>query len=340
MKRVPPFACAALLFSGLTAFAGQPHTTWRDYGGGPDSSQYSALSQITPANVAKLQIAWSYPIGEDKRYFFSPVVVDDLMIVMGKNSAIIALNATTGREVWKYDHPADTTVITTRGINYWESKDRAHRHVLFASNHALRALDARTGKLVTTFGAGGSVDLKQGLDRDPNSFALAQSLSPGRVFEDLIILGSATNQGYGSAPGDIRAFHAQTGKLVWTFRTIPRAGEPGAETWPKDARQNVGGANVWSELTVDEKRGILFAPTASAKYNFYGADRVGDNLYANCLLALDARTGKRRWHYQMVHHDIWDYDNPTAPKLLTIRQGGKAIDVVAQVSKQGYVWVF
>ena len=338
--KLTPLSWIATFSCTLTALAGDPHAGWRDYGGAADSAQFSSLTQFTRANVASLQVAWTYPIGENKRYLFSPVVVDDLMFVMGRGNSIVALSATTGREVWTYHPPAGTTLITNRGINYWESKDRAHRHLLFCSNHSLRAIDARTGQPVASFGDNGSVDLKQGLDRDPKSIALVQSTTPGRVFEDLILLGSATNQGYGSAPGDIRAYHARTGKLVWTFRTIPQAGEPGADTWPKDARQNVGGANVWSELTVDEKRGILFAPTASAKYNFYGADRVGANLYSDCLLALDARTGTRLWHYQMVHHDIWDYDAPTAPKLLTIRRDGKTVDVVAQVSKQGYVWVF
>ena len=167
-----------------------------------------------------------------------------------------------------------------------------------------------------------------------------QSTTPGRVFEDLLILGSATNQGYGSAPGDIRAFDVRTGKLVWTFHTIPHPGEFGYDTWPKDAWKTVGGANVWGEISLDEKRGIVYAPTASAKYNFYGADRTGANLFGDCLLALDARTGKRLWHFQMVHHDIWDYDDATAPKLLTVQHDGKTVDVVAQVSKQGFVWVF
>jgi len=329
-----------LLLPVVRVLAQDPHASWRDHGGAADSAQYSSLTQITKENVSRLQVAWRYPIGEDKNYFFAPVVVDDVMYVMGRGNSIVALTASTGREIWTYQPPKDTRLITNRGINYWESKDRAHRHLLFASNHALRALDARTGKLVESFGDRGSVGLKDGLDRDPKAIALVQSTMPGRVFEDLIIMGSATNQGYGSAPGDIRAYHARTGKLVWTFRTVPRSGEPGAETWPAHARQNVGGANVWSEFTVDEKRGIVFAPTASAKYNFYGADRVGSNLYSDCLLALDARTGKRLWHYQMVHHDIWDYDAPTAPKLLTIRREGRTIDVVAQVSKQGYVWVF
>jgi quinoprotein glucose dehydrogenase len=167
-----------------------------------------------------------------------------------------------------------------------------------------------------------------------------QSTTPGRVFEDLLILGSATNQGYGSAPGDLRAFDVRSGKLVWSFHTIPHPGEFGYDTWPKDAWKTVGGANVWGELSVDEKRGIVYAPTASAKYNFYGADRKGADLFADCLLALDARTGKRLWHFQMVHHDIWDYDDATAPKLLTLRHEGKMVDAVAQVSKQGFVWVF
>lgn len=339
MKRLTPFVCTALCLT-VALSAADPHAAWRDYGGAADSAQYSSLTQVTRENVARLQVAWTYPIGENKRALFNPLVVDDLMYVIGRGNAILALAAATGREVWAYQPPADTVLITSRGINYWESADRTHRHLLFASNHALRAIDARTGKPITDFGTGGSVDLRQGLDRDPRTIALVQSTTPGRVFGDLLILGSATNQGYGSAPGDIRAFHARTGELVWTFRTIPRTGEPGAETWPRDARQTVGGANVWSEFTVDEARGIVFAPTASAKYNFYGADRVGANLYADCLLALDARTGRRLWHYQMVHHDIWDYDAPTAPKLLTIRREGKAIDVVAQVTKQGFVWVF
>lgn len=339
MKRLTPFVCTALCLT-VALSAADPHAAWRDYGGAADSAQYSSLTQVTRENVARLQVAWTYPIGENKRALFNPLVVDDLMYVIGRGNAILALAAATGREVWAYQPPADTVLITSRGINYWESADRTHRHLLFASNHALRAIDARTGKPITDFGTGGSVDLRQGLDRDPRTIALVQSTTPGRVFGDLLILGSATNQGYGSAPGDIRAFHARTGELVWTFRTIPRTGEPGAETWPRDARQTVGGANVWSEFTVDEARGIVFAPTASAKYNFYGADRVGANLYADCLLALDARTGRRLWHYQMVHHDIWDYDAPTAPKLLTIRREGKTIDVVAQVTKQGFVWVF
>lgn len=328
-----------LSLASIAAFA-QSYSTWSDYGGSADSAQYSSLKQIHRGNVARLQVAWTYPTGDHNKYFFNPLVVDGVMYVMAKNNSIVALQAATGKEIWTYSPPPGTTVITSRGLNYWESKDRKERRLLFASNHALRAVDAHTGKAIAAFGDGGSVDLKQGLDRDPKTLRLVQSTFPGRVFEDLLILGSATNQGYGSAPGDIRAFDVRTGKLVWTFHTVPRPGEFGYDTWPKDAWTRVGGANVWSELSLDVKRGIVYAPTASAKYNFYGADRSGANLFSDCLLALDARTGKRLWHYQMVHHDIWDYDNATAPKLLTVRQGAKTIDIVAQVTKQGFVWAF
>ena len=320
--------------------AARQYLTWRDYAGSADSAQYSGLRQINRSNVSQLQVAWVYPTGDGRKYFFNPIVIDELMYVLGKDNSIVALNAGTGKEIWAWSPGPDTRIITNRGINYWESKDRSDRRLLLASNHFLRAIDARTGKPILSFGDGGSVDLKQGLGRDPKALSLVQSITPGRVFENLLILGSATNQGYGSAPGDIRAFDVRTGKVVWTFHTIPHPGEFGYDTWTKDAWKNVGGANVWGEMSIDAQRGILYAPTASAKYNFYGADRLGANLFGDCLLALDARTGKRLWHFQMVHHDIWDYDDATAPKLLTVRHDGKTIDAVAQVSKQGFVWVF
>jgi quinoprotein glucose dehydrogenase len=331
---------ALLILLARLPVAAQDHKIWSDYGGAADAAQYSALSQINRSNVSQLEVAWIYPTGDDRRYFFNPLVADGVMYVLAKNNSIVALDAVTGKEIWTHGSESGTTIITDRGINYWESKDRSERRLLFASNHFLRAIDARTGAAIPSFGDGGRVDLKDGLDRDPKSIRLVQSTTPGRVFEDLLILGSATNQGYGSAPGDIRAFNVRTGKLVWTFYTIPRPGEFGYDTWPKDAWKRVGGANAWGELSVDEKRGIVYVPTASAKYNFYGADRNGVDLFADCLVALDARTGKRLWHFQMVHHDIWDYDNPAAPKLLTVRHDGKWMDVVAQVTKQGFVWVF
>jgi quinoprotein glucose dehydrogenase len=320
--------------------SGQNYKTWADYGGGLDAAQYSALDQINRSNVNRLEVAWVYPTGDGRKYVFNPLVVDDLVFVLAKNNSIVALNAATGKEVWTYASPPGTNIITDRGINYWENKDRSDRRLLFASNHVLRAIDARTGKPILTFGKDGGVDLKEGLGRDVRTLRLVQSTTPGKVFENLLILGSATNQGYGSAPGDIRAFDVRSGALVWTFHTIPHPGEFGYDTWPKDAWKTVGGANVWGEFSIDEKRAIVYAPTASPKYNFYGADRTGANLFGDCLLALDARTGKRIWHFQTVHHDIWDSDDATAPKLLTVRHNGQNIDAVAEVSKQGFVWVF
>jgi glucose dehydrogenase len=329
-----------LILAAATALSSQDYKSWRDYAGAADSAQYTALTQITRDNVKNLQVVWSYPTGDNRRYSFAPLMANGKLYVLGKGNSIVAVNAATGKEVWSYAPSPAFVQMTTRGINYWQSKDGKERRLFFCGNHSLRALDAETGKPIETFGVNGAVDLKQGLDRDPKTLTVVQSMSPGRVFEDLIIMGTATNQGYGSAPGDVRAFDVRTGKLVWTFHTIPRPGEFGYDTWPPDAWKTVGGANVWTEFTVDEKRGIVYLPTASPKYNFYGADRKGANLFGDCLLALDARTGKRLWHFQMVHHDIWDYDGATAPKLLTVRHNGRNVDIVAQLGKQGFIWVF
>jgi glucose dehydrogenase len=313
------------------------HRTWSDYGGGADSSQYSALDQINRSNVRTLQIAWIYPTGDEGTYLFNPVVVDRVMYVLAKNNSIVALDAATGKEIWAHENPKGR--ITTRGINYWESRDRSERRLLFSHNNLLQAIDARTGQSIPSFGLNGKVDLREGLGRDPAKI-IVQSGTPGRVFEDLIIVGSATNQEYESAPGDVRAYDVRSGKLIWTFHTIPHAGEFGYDTWPRDAWKTVGGANAWAEMSVDERRGILYVPTASPKYNFYGANRTGANLFGDCVVALDARTGKRLWHFQMVHHDIWDYDNATAPKLLAVRHNGKMVDIVAQAGKTGFLYVF
>ncbi len=217
-----------------------------------------------------------------------------------------------------------------------KTKIASDRRILFTAGDQLQALDAKTGNVVQSFGDNGKVNLKNGLGRDPDSLRRVQSGDPGRVFENLLILGSAPGEEYESAPGDLRAFDTRTGKLVWTFHTVPHPGEPGYETWPPDAWKYVGGVNTWGEISVDEKRGIAYFPIGSPTYDFYGADRKGANLYSDCLLALDARTGKYLWHFQMVHHDLWDYDAVAAPKLMTIKHDGKNVDVVAQTTKQGF----
>ena len=310
---------------------------WEDYGGGPDSSKFVDLTQITPKNVAGLTVAWSYPVGDNNVYQFNPIVVGTTMYVLAKNQSLVALDATTGKELWIH---AGLRGIARRGINYWQSPDGRDRRLIFQINNNLQAIDAATGKSILTFGTNGIVDLREGIGRDKALVGRVQSGTPGKIFENLLLLGSAPGEAYLSAPGTLRAFDVITGKQVWAFHTVPHPGEEGYETWPKDAWKYVGGANTWGELSVDARRGIAYFPTGSPTYDYYGADRIGSNLYANSLIALDARTGKRRWHFQVVHHDLWDYDLTAAPQLITVTHGGKRIDAVAQAAKHGFLFVF
>jgi quinoprotein glucose dehydrogenase len=335
-------AVIVALVSGPTSSAQQ--TSWKDYLGGPESSHYSDLKQINTGNVNKLDVAWSYPTGDDVIYTFSPLVVDNIAYFAAKQGSLVAVDATTGKELWVHAFTTAAGVPSRfggiaglRGANYWESKDRTDRRLLVSSGGFLQAIDAQTGKLVDSFADHGKLDLKIGLDRASRPLS---SRTPGRVFENILILGSATGEGYLAPPGDIRAVDVVTGKLLWVFHTIPRPGEFGADTWPKDAYKYMGGVDVWGEITVDEKRGIAYFPVASAKYELYGGDRKGDNLYADCILALDARTGKHLWHFQTIHHDVWDYDPDAAPQLVTVKHDGKTVDAVALASKNDFLYVF
>jgi len=281
---------------------GQARRTWQDYGGGPDNARFLTLDQIDKSNVGRLEPAWTYPTRDDFAYVFNPVVVDNLMYVLARNSALVALDAATGREIWVHENLQG---IAPRGVNYWESRDRRDRRLLYQRNHHLEAIDALTGKPILTFGQDGAVNLREGFaGRDPATVGRVQSSTPGKIFENLILLGSATGENYMATPGDLRAYDVVTGKEVWRFRTIPHPGEFGYDTWPKDAYKYVGGTNAWSEITVDSGRGIAYFPTGSPTYDYYGADRHGANLFGTSLIALDARTGKRLWHFQMVHHDL------------------------------------
>jgi glucose dehydrogenase len=313
--------------------SGQNQREWRDYAGGPDSSRFVTATQITRSNVNKLEVAWTYPGGQTD---FNPLVVRGVVYGRGPNGSFVALDAATGKQIWIHEGVEGFNV---RGMNYWESKDGKDRRLIFSTLNMLQELDAQTGRPIASFGKDGRVDLRVGLDRDPSKVN-QQSRTPGRVFENLLIMGSATNQEYDSAPGDIRAFDVRTGAVVWTFHTVPRPGEFGYDTWPPDAWKTIGGANNWGEQSIDEKRGIVYVPTGSPKFNFYGGNRKGANLFGDCLIALDARTGKRLWHFQTVHHDIWDLDNNSAPQLTTVRRNGRSIDVVAVASKTGYLYVF
>ena len=310
---------------------------WSQYLGGSDSSQYSPLRQINRANVKQLQVAWTYPTGGTEQYLFNPIVADGVMYVQAKKNSLVALDAATGKELWS--HPF-TGAVTTRGINYWESKNRADRYLFTVNAGFLTAINARDGQTVQSFGDNGRVDLRAGLDRDLDGVNPIHTNNPGRVFENLLILPLMRSGGdYNYMPGDVRAYDVHTGKRVWTFHTIPHPGEFGYETWPKDFYQRSGGAINWNELTIDEKRGIAFIPTGTGKWDHYGADRIGQNLFANSVVALDARTGKRLWHFQTVHHDLWDWDLPAGPKLLTVKHEGKNVDVVIQPTKHGFLFV-
>ncbi len=285
--------------------------------------------------MQQLALAWFYPVPDRTGNFgFNPLVVDGVMFVLGPRTSIVALDAATGKQIWA--HGVEDGSPGNRGINYWESKDRSDRRLIFAVGGELRALDARTGRPIASFGSEGRVDMRAGEFRPLGS----PSGTPGRVFENLLITGSNTGEGYGSTPGDLRAFDIVTGKLVWTFHTIPHPGEFGYDTWPEGAYKWAGGANAWGEISIDESRGIAYFPLGSPTHDSYGGDRKGANLFANSLLALDARTGKRLWHFQTVHHDLWDYDLTTAPKLLTVRHDGKLVDIVAQATKFGLLYVF
>jgi quinoprotein glucose dehydrogenase len=325
-------ACAA---AAVTATA-QSSTDkwWTGYGGGPDNSRYFTSSRITRSNVRDLQVAWTYPFGDTGS---SPIVVRGVIYGRGRNGSLVALDAATGQERWVRENMAG---MTSRGMNYWESADGRDQRLIFAMNSLLQELDAATGTSVMSFGTHGVVDLRVGLGRDPESVGNIQSSIPGEVFENLVIVGSATGEGYMSPPGDIRAYDVVTGRLAWTFHTVPRPGEFGYETWPKEAWKYIGGVNNWGEMTVDTRRGIVYVPLGSPTYDFYGADRAGANLFGTSLVALDARTGKRLWHFQFVHHDLWDLDPSAAPQLTTIRHAGRTRDVVVAGVKTPWLYVF
>jgi quinoprotein glucose dehydrogenase len=312
------------------------YATWDQYQGGADSSQYSSLDQIDKSNVANLVVAWTYPTTES--YSFNPLIVENVMYVVAHGRSVVALDAATGTEIWRHSNEGQ---VGARGMNYWESEDRSDRRLLYINSGHLTAIDARTGETVTSFGANGRVDLRVGLEGDINAIRALQTSNPGRIFEDLMIVSlPAGGAGYASSPADIHAYDVRTGELEWIFHTVPRAGELGADTWPQQGVGNYGGVHNWSESTVDAERGIVYIPTGTARYDFYGGNRHGANLFGNSIVALDARTGERLWHFQTIHHDLWDYDIPQNPKLLTINVDGREIDAVAQATKQGFLFVF
>lgn len=309
---------------------------WPVYGGQAAGDHYSSLSQINRKNVQKLQVAWKFDAGEEGGLETSPIIVGRVLYAYTATQKVVALDAASGKLIWKFDSGI-VGKNPVRGLSYWT--DGKESRIFAPVTNFLYALNAQTGTPIPDFAEGGRIDLRKDLRGDYQSVSIAMT-SPGIVYKDLIVVGGRNPETHPSPPGDIRAFDVRTGELRWRFHTIPHPGEPGNETWPKDAWQKAGAANNWAGMALDAERGIVYVPTGSPVFDFYGADRVGDDLFADTLLALDAQTGKRIWHFQGVHHDIWDRDFPSPPALVTVNRNGKRVDAVAQTTKQGFLFLF
>ena len=335
------FAAASL--SAQRAVPTTGYRDWKAYGGGPENTRYSALRQIDRDNVGKLEVAWTFDTDDafkGSEMQCNPIVVDGVLYATTPKVRVIALDASTGKLRWSFDPNEGVRAVGSarnRGVTYWS--DGREQRIFVVARHLLYALDARTGKPAADFGQNGAVDLREGLGR-PKEEQFISATSPGIVYKDLLIMGSLVSETLPAAPGDIRAYDVRSGKIRWTFHTIPRPGEFGYNTWPKDAWKYTGGVNDWAGMSVDQQRGLVFAATGSASFDFYGANRVGDDLFANCVLALKADTGERVWHFQGVHHDVWDRDFPSPPSLVTVMRNGRPVAAVAQTTKSGHVWVF
>jgi len=311
---------------------------WSSYGGSPDQTRYSPLTQINRSNVQALRVAWSYDTGETGGLQTQPIVVDGVLYGLTPNHKAFALDAQTGRHLWTFDSGVPSRGAN-RGVMFWKSGSGEDARVFVAVDTFVYAVDARSGRPIASFGAGGRLDLRDDLGRDPKTQSVRLT-SPGAVYRDLLIVGGRISEGLPASPGDVRAYDVRTGTRRWSFHTIPHPGEAGYDTWPKTAWTYSGAANNWAGMALDEARGIVYVPTGSASADFYAANRAGDNLFANSLLALDAASGRRLWHFQTVRHDIWDRDLPSPPNLVTVRQGGRTIDAVAQTSKHGFIFLF
>ena len=331
-RRIAAF-CFALILA--PAHAGSD-ADWPAYGGDPAKTRYSTLAQIHRGNVQQLELAWRFDTGEKGDTQTQPLVVGRVLFGYTPQHKTFALDAASGKPLWTFDSGIRGSGAN-RGLMYW-SGGPGNARVFAAVDNFVYALDAASGKPIDSFGRGGRIDLRENLGRDPATQSVRLT-TPGVIYRDLMIVGGRVSESLPASPGHVRAYDVRSGALRWTFRTIPQPGEPGYETWPKEAWRHIGGANSWAGMTLDERRGVVYVPTGSAAADFYGADRLGDNLYANCLLALDASTGKLLWHYQFVKHDLLDRDLPTAPTLATIRVRGKRVDALLQTTKQGFLFV-
>lgn len=323
---------------------------WEVYGGSKENVRYSGLTEIDTSNVMHLTKAWEFHTGDTSEHTqmqFNSIVVNDLLYAVSPTLKLMALNAATGIQNWIFD-PFDInnndykgagyfSMNVCRGVTYYA--DDKTKRLFYGVGSNLYCIDAITGNPIQEFGNAGKLDLHNDLGREVQDLYVAMT-SPGIIYKDLIILSTRVDEGPAAAPGFIRAYDVHSGKLRWIFHTIPQPGEAGYESWEdKEAWKHIGGANAWSGFSMDEAKGIVYAPIGSASYDFYGGKRLGDNLYANSVLALDAATGKRIWHFQTVHHDVWDRDLPTAPALVTITKDGNKIEAIAQPTKSGFIFL-
>ncbi|MDB4918257.1 PQQ-binding-like beta-propeller repeat protein [Mucilaginibacter sp.] len=355
--KIPALFYLVLAINIITSCKKKPsisdNSEWRTYAGSKEGNRYSSNGQITPANVSQLKVAWTYSSNDKdsanrSQNQCNPVMVDGILYAASPKLKLFALNAATGVQKWLFDPAAQDSskkddplayYKVCRGVIYWEDENGENKRIFYSVGSKTYAIDAESGVPIKSFGKDGYLDLTKDLGRETNSFV--SGTTPGVIYKDVLIVGTRVAESEDAAPGHIRAYDVRTGKLRWIFHTIPHPGEKGYETWPdKDAWTKLGGANNWSGMALDEKRGIVYIPIGSIGGDFYGANRKGANLYANSLVALDAATGKYIWHYQVVHHDLWDRDLPANPNLVTIKHNGKTIDAVAQITKHGYIFMF
>jgi quinoprotein glucose dehydrogenase len=331
------------------------YSGWPAYAGSKDGIRYSSNDQINTNNVAQLQVAWRYSsndkdTGNRSQNQCNPIMVDGILYGTTPRLKLFALDAATGKQQWLFDPASEDTAAKkdpfayfkiSRGVVYWQDDEGNDKRIFYSVGSKAYAINATDGRPVKTFGKGGYIDLTENLDRDKGFNPFVSGTTPGVIFKDLLIMGARLAESADAAPGHIRAFDVRTGKRRWIFHTIPHPEETGYETWPdKDAWKKLGGANNWAGMSLDEKRGIVYVPTGSIGGDFYGGIRKGRNLYSNSLIALDAATGKYLWHFQVIHHDLWDRDLPANPNLVTVNQDGKKIDAVAQITKHGYIFLF
>ncbi|MGN6541321.1 MAG: c-type cytochrome, partial [Ginsengibacter sp.] len=349
LERFTSFTLCSFLFLSCNQKSADDYSTWQVYGGTKEANHYSSLNQIDTNNVSQLQVAWTYHTGDADsmtQIQVNAIIVDSTLFGVSPKLKLFSLNAATGKEKWVFNPMNDSDVKgagyfgmnVCRGVTFYADKN--DQRIFYSANSQLYCINAKSGKPIKSFGTGGKIDLHNDLGRDASKLYVAMT-SPGIIYKDMIILGCRVSEEADAAPGFIRAYDVHSGKLRWIFHTIPQPGEFGYDSWDdKDAWKHIGGVNAWSGFSLDEKNGILFVPIGSASYDFYGGRRTGNNLFANCVLALDAATGKRIWHFQTVHHDVWDRDLPTAPVLVSLKKDGKTIDAIAQTTKSGFIFLF